>query len=88
MSDTEHEDLQNLLTHPGWLRWLEFWRTEWGATAYAQKVDLAAARDDLLAVKALPDTHRLKGKYAWCVGLTLGTTALFGLISGIWGVFA
>ncbi len=42
----------------------------------------------LLAVKALPEEHRLKGKHAWIVGLILGTTALFGLISGVWGVFA
>src|SRR3990167_7412482 len=42
----------------------------------------------LLAVKALPEPHRLKGKYAWAVGFILGTTALFGLVSGVWGAFA
>lgn len=39
----------------------------------------------LLAVKALPDPYRLKGTYAWFVGIILGVTALFGLFAGIWG---
>jgi Mn2+/Fe2+ NRAMP family transporter len=41
----------------------------------------------LLALKTLPDPYRLKGKYALCVGLILGATALFGLVSGTWGAF-
>ncbi len=41
----------------------------------------------LLALKTLPDPYRLKGKYALFVGLTLGATALFGLVSGICGAF-
>jgi Mn2+/Fe2+ NRAMP family transporter len=39
----------------------------------------------LLARKALPKEHRLKGKYALVSGLILGGTALFGLVSGLWG---
>lgn len=39
----------------------------------------------LLAVKALPEKYRLRGKYAWFVGITLGITAIFGLFAGIWG---
>lgn len=42
----------------------------------------------LLAVKALPEPYRLKGTYAWTVGIILGTTALFGLFAGIWGSFS
>lgn len=42
----------------------------------------------LLAVKALPEQYRLKGRYAIFVGVALGITSLFGVfggISGIWG---
>lgn len=39
----------------------------------------------LLALKALPEPYRLKGVYAWVIGLTLGITALFGLFAGLWG---
>jgi hypothetical protein len=45
MSD-EHEDLANLVTHPGWLRWREYVRTQWGARAYAERLDAAAAGED------------------------------------------
>ena len=41
----------------------------------------------LLAIKTLPEPYRLKGKYALIVGIILGVTALFGLVSGIWGAF-
>lgn len=41
----------------------------------------------LLAIKTLPESYRLKGKYAIFVGLILGITALFGLVSGLWGAF-
>ena len=40
----------------------------------------------LLAIKALPEEHRLKGNYAWFVGIVLGVTALFGLYAGISGL--
>jgi len=39
----------------------------------------------LLALKALPEEYRLKGIYAWAVGIILGITALFGLCAGIFG---
>ena len=52
MSD-EREDLDNLVTHPGWLRFREQVRLEWGAKAYAEKVDAAAAHDELVNLKAL-----------------------------------
>ena len=39
----------------------------------------------LLALKALPEEYRLKGIYAWAVGIILGVTALFGLCAGIFG---
>lgn len=41
----------------------------------------------LLALKALPDPYRLKGAYAWIVGIILSLTALFGLFAGLWGIF-
>jgi hypothetical protein len=41
----------------------------------------------LLAVKTLPEAYRLKGAYAWVVGIILGITSLFGLFAGIWGSF-
>lgn len=53
MSD-EHEDLQNLITHPGWLRWRDYIKTQWGARAYAEKLDTAATADDpVFAVKTM-----------------------------------
>ncbi|MBI5448294.1 MAG: divalent metal cation transporter [Gammaproteobacteria bacterium] len=42
----------------------------------------------MLAWKALPDSHRLKGPYALFTGIVLGVTALFGLVSGIMGIFS
>ena len=39
----------------------------------------------LFAVKALPEQYRLKGGYAWTVGIILGVTAIFGLVAGIAG---
>lgn len=41
----------------------------------------------LLANKALPEEHRLKGLYAWCVGIIMLVTSGFGVISGIYGIF-
>ncbi|MDF2690191.1 MAG: family metal ion transporter [Gammaproteobacteria bacterium] len=41
----------------------------------------------LLAIKALPEAYRLKGKYAVIVGLILGITALFGLVAGLSSFF-
>ncbi|MDF2529932.1 MAG: family metal ion transporter [Gammaproteobacteria bacterium] len=37
----------------------------------------------LLAIKALPEPYRLKGKYAVTVGVILGVTAIFGLVAGL-----
>ena len=39
----------------------------------------------LLARRALPDEHRLKGYYALLVGAGLGLTAALGLYAGIIG---
>jgi Mn2+/Fe2+ NRAMP family transporter len=39
----------------------------------------------LLALKALPDPWRLKGAYAWIVGVVMALTASFGLIAGLVG---
>lgn len=41
-----------------------------------------------LATKALPNKYRLKGWYAWVVGIILSLTALFGIVAGIWGMFS
>jgi hypothetical protein len=47
MSD-EHEDLVNLATHPGWLRWKEHARkTCVGARVFAERID-KTARDKSL----------------------------------------
>jgi NRAMP (natural resistance-associated macrophage protein)-like metal ion transporter len=40
----------------------------------------------LLALKALPDKYRLKGVYAWSVGIVLFITAAFGVIAAISGI--
>lgn len=40
----------------------------------------------MLAIKALPEPYRLKGGYAWFIGIILFVTAIFGLIAGISGV--
>lgn len=39
----------------------------------------------LLALYALPEKYKLKGAYAWIVGLILGITSLFGLYAGVLG---
>ncbi len=41
----------------------------------------------LLARKALPDEHKLKGQYAFWSFIILGITALFGFVGGLWGSF-
>lgn len=41
----------------------------------------------VLAVKALPEPYRLKGWYAWFVGIVLFVTSAFGLIAGLCGTF-
>ena len=40
----------------------------------------------LLAVKALPDEHKLKGGYLWLVAIVLFITAAFGVFGGIQGI--
>lgn len=40
----------------------------------------------MLAVKALPEPYRLKGLYAWCVGIILSVTSIFGLLAGLFGM--
>jgi NRAMP (natural resistance-associated macrophage protein)-like metal ion transporter len=40
----------------------------------------------LLALRALPEEHRLKGWYAWLVGVLLLATAAFGVYSAIAGL--
>ncbi|MES2998188.1 MAG: divalent metal cation transporter [Pseudomonadota bacterium] len=39
----------------------------------------------LLSIRTLPKSYRLKGKYAWIVGVVLFITSMFGLFGGIWG---
>jgi len=41
----------------------------------------------MLSVKALPENYRLKGWYAWCVGIIIAVTSGFGVVSGIIGCF-
>ncbi|MFT4147653.1 MAG: divalent metal cation transporter [Micrococcaceae bacterium] len=41
----------------------------------------------LLALKALPEEYKLKGWYAWFVGIVLAITACFGVYSAIAGLF-
>ncbi|GAA2238705.1 divalent metal cation transporter [Herbiconiux moechotypicola] len=40
----------------------------------------------LLALKALPDPYRLRGFYAWFVGVLLAVTAAFGVYSAVAGI--
>ncbi|MDA8383309.1 MAG: divalent metal cation transporter [Betaproteobacteria bacterium] len=42
----------------------------------------------LLAIKTLPESHRLKGAYAWLVGLVCLATAGFGVYAGLTGAFS
>lgn len=42
----------------------------------------------LLAKNALPERHKLKGKYFYVVAIVLGITSIFGLYSGIMGAFS
>ncbi|MBU1558386.1 MAG: divalent metal cation transporter [Gammaproteobacteria bacterium] len=42
----------------------------------------------VLAIKVLPGKYRLKGIYAWVVGIFLGATVLLGVGGGIVGLFA
>lgn len=39
----------------------------------------------LLAYRVLPDAYRLKGMYAWVVGIVLFVTAVFGVFAGLFG---
>ena len=41
----------------------------------------------MLARRALPAPHRLTGRYAWVVGVTIVVTAGFGLYAGLSGIF-
>ena len=38
----EREDLDQFLTHPGWLRFQAYVKTEWGSVAFARKLKEAA----------------------------------------------
>ena len=40
----------------------------------------------LLAVKQLPDEHKLQGWYMWFVGTVYTLLCVFGCVAGIWGV--
>ncbi|MDA8094371.1 MAG: divalent metal cation transporter [Betaproteobacteria bacterium] len=42
----------------------------------------------LLAIKTLPESHRLKGAYAWLVGAVCLATAGFGVYAGLTGAFS
>ncbi|MFA6408817.1 MAG: divalent metal cation transporter [Gammaproteobacteria bacterium] len=42
----------------------------------------------LLACKALPEEYKLKGTYAWVVGIILFITSAVGLFGGLWGILA
>lgn len=42
MSDaSEREDLEQLMLHPGWLRYRAYVESQWGADACIQKIDTA-----------------------------------------------
>ena len=42
----------------------------------------------LLAIKALPEQHRLKGKYAILVAIVFFVTCFFGIYGGVSGMFS
>ena len=44
MTDSEREDLSNLVKHPGWLRFLDHAKKEWGGSAYGQRVKQTIAK--------------------------------------------
>ena len=41
----------------------------------------------MLAIKTLPEEHKLKGLYAWMAGIVFVITAGFGIFSGIASLF-
>jgi Mn2+/Fe2+ NRAMP family transporter len=41
----------------------------------------------MLAIKTLPEEHKLKGAYAWVAGVVFAVTAGFGIFSGIASLF-
>ena len=41
----------------------------------------------MLAIKTLPEEHKLKGTYAWVAGIVFVITAGFGIFSGIASLF-
>ena len=41
----------------------------------------------LLACQSLPAAYRLKGTYAWVIGIILLTMVIFGVIAGLLGIF-
>lgn len=47
----EHEDLQALQTHPGWLRVLTHAKLHWGSGAYARRLEGAKDLTELAALK-------------------------------------
>ena len=42
--ETEREDWDALLSHPGWLRLVGYAKSHWGGSAYRVKVDQAIAK--------------------------------------------
>lgn len=60
----ELEDWQNLITSPGWGRLLAFVKSQWGASAYMQKIETAIRdaeeknRDSIAAVKIVNSVSR------------------------------
>lgn len=64
MSDNELEDWRELLTHPAWARLMGFVKSQWGASAYLQKIEQAISHaedkglDSIAAVKVVNSVSR------------------------------
>jgi hypothetical protein len=59
VTDTERDDLDNLLKSNGWLRFLAQCKKEWGPTPYAARLEQAVTGEDAHArLQALIASHR------------------------------
>lgn len=50
---SERDDLDQLLAHPGWLRFIAHCREEWGSVAYARRIKAAVAVNNLQQVQVV-----------------------------------
>jgi hypothetical protein len=58
--------LEGLVTHPGWLLWLQHVKSQWGAVPYARKIKAAVAANDMDAVRLIDQMNtELNALLSW-----------------------